>query len=346
MFRFSVRWLLAATALCCFCLAALNYPSEGMLVFVGLVLSASMLVAIAAAAGGRRRAFAAAYAGGLLVALAFSSGEFVIFRVPVDRVVSHAGLRILGPKENAHHPLDATMYSMLWDRPRSGIKVLIDHLRMWRFHRIAKAFLAMAFAASAGLLAEGLERRSKSGAWASPQKGACSTRWFVSMVGLFALLTTVALYCGSEAWAVVVGLVVIAGLLLATVRAASLGRAAPFSLGFALAGWAYLALSIFLFGNSEAGLRLPTEVITSFALSESLDLASETLSTAAITRGDYYPLYAGRRSYLMNVHRMALLLWSLVMGLVGGMATVVFVERDARRHNSLGSEAFTTPRAE
>jgi hypothetical protein len=355
MFRFSVRWLLAATGLCCFCLAALNYPSEGMLVFVGLVLSASMLVAIAAAAAGRRRAFAAAYAGGLLVALAFSDHQLAITRLLTEPVVKHAAVIFLGPKESAPQPVDASAYERDLRSAFRNTNIVvprIDTFRLWRFHTIVCALLAGAFGAAAGSLSQCLTKRATE--IAQRQPGSPSTRanygsWrTLAVVGAVACLAALALRVGSDPWLVVVAVITIGVLFAVSVRAAAFGRLAPFSLGFALAGWAYFALGILAFGSSEAGLRLPTEVITSFALAQALDLSLEPSLVELSQYRIYYAASAPSEFwfYLMNLHIMALLLWSLVMGLVGGMATVVLVERDARRNTSRGSEAFTTPHAE
>lgn len=353
MFRFSVRWLLAATALCCFCLAALNYPSEGMLVFVGLVLSASMLVAIAAAAAGRRRAFAAAYAGGLLVALAFSDHQLAITRFVTDWIVKHAAVIFLGPKERVPRSVDASAYERdLRSAFRNGnIVPQIDSLRLARFRMIVCALLAGAFAAAAGALSHCLivkTRENSPRRSGNPSTPARSWKTLV-VIGAGVCLAALALRAGSDLWLVVVAVITIGVLFAVTIRAAAFGRSAPFSLGFALAGWAYLTLGILAFGSSEAGLRLPTEVITSFALAQSLDLSIEPSLVELSQYRIYYSSsapYPDFWLYLMNLHIMALLLWSLVMGVVGGMATVVLVEREARRNSSPGSKSSTTPCAD
>jgi hypothetical protein len=273
-------------------------------------------------------------------------------------VVKWGAVIFLGPSEHVPRSALPELYAEYAPGTWRNTNYQSQLLRPWRFRVIARNLLAMGPGALAGGLArwwwkrervgvlqasdatnaaEGASRDSRS---STPTSHRCifvpwfSLRWLFAATSVTAFATG-ALWRGSDGWASASLTATLAALSVATLRAATRGRKAPFSLGFALVGWPYLAISVLAFVNQPA-LCLPTERITAFALGKSLGLPPATLTAANVARGSAPSYQPGSPSwrYLVNVHRIALSLWSVGLGCVGGLATAALVARDDARQPS------------
>jgi len=333
MFRFSLRWLLAIVSLFCLGLAALRNPTEPMMLAVAAVLVSSTAVGIVFAAA-RRSAFGAAYAGGIFATALLTSQTFAVGTIPSDRLVQMAAVHFLGPLEKAGRMPMATHYAAYIPGTFRDTNVLIDYVRLWRFRGMARGILAIVVGVLAGVAAARLSRRN--GELATPvlnreQSNHLAGRWLIGL-SITLALGAVELWAGSELSLTLTLFAVLGILFVAAVQAMAFGRSAPISLGMALLGGGYLVLSIMPLSDDHYGVRMPTEVVTSAGLAEALDLPVELLKWEALRNSQLAQLSPGSPGwrYVMNVHRIALLLWSLVIGLVGGLAVAVVQERAQR----------------